>query len=291
MRKRSLPIIVILTFFIAFSANAKTVKHPKPKKNTPVYYLSLGTSLAAGVQADPLTGESVVTDVSYPNILAAALGEDIRKLRHVNLGCPGENSDTFIDGGICDYPHGSQLYEAVKFLRAHKKFTGLITIDLGANDALACVDGIEIDIECFYDTVSRLSSNLAYVIQTLRKAAGPKVPIVGMNYYNPLLVYWFVDPDLAFQTAALQNILNDALLGVYDNFEIPMADVSSVFMSNNFNDDSGNGLPDNLDIICGWTWMCLWQNIHPNYFGYDAMAGAFEAVLPPIPVSKPPRRR
>jgi len=110
-------------------------------ENTPVYYLSLGTSLAAGVQADPVTGKNVVTDIHYPGLLAEIIGVDISKLRHKNLGCPGETSDTFMDGGRCDYPHGSQLEEAVNFLQAHGKFTGLITIDLGANDVLQCTQG------------------------------------------------------------------------------------------------------------------------------------------------------
>ena len=289
MKKRTLPIVVILTVSLVLSAGNVFAKSWKARKHTPVYYLSLGTSLAAGVQADPLTGESVVTDVSYPNILAAAIGEDIRKLRHVNLGCPGEISDTFIDGGICEYPHGSQLYEAVKFLHAHRKFTGLITIDLGANDALSCVDETGIDIDCFFGTVSHLASNLTYVLKTLRKAAGPKVPIVGMNYYNPLLVSWFGDPTTAMQTAYLQEQLNMALFDVYSQFKVPVADVAGVFKSNDFTIES-NGLPANVNLLCAWTWMCEWQNIHPNELGYDAIAGAFEDVLPRIPISMPPRK-
>jgi hypothetical protein len=188
MGRRNIPMLIILTLSLILVAGTTMAKSSKAKKNTPVYYVSLGTSLAAAVQADPATGENVVTDVSYPSILAETLSGKIKKLRHVNLGCPEENSDTFIDGGICDYPRGSQLDEAVNFLRAHGKFTGLITIDLGANDALACFDGTVFDIECFFETVSRLSSNLAYVIQTIRDVAGPNVPIVGMDYYNPLLV-------------------------------------------------------------------------------------------------------
>ena len=124
-------------------------------ENTPVYYLSLGTSLAAGVQADPPTGKNVVTNVSYPGLLAEIMRENNSKLRHENLGCPGETSDTFIDGGRCDYPHGSQLDEALNFLHAHGKFTGLITIDLGANDVLQCTQGT-IDFQCAEEAIERL---------------------------------------------------------------------------------------------------------------------------------------
>ncbi|MGB5421070.1 MAG: SGNH/GDSL hydrolase family protein [Desulfobacterales bacterium] len=295
MSRRKLPVLIILTLSLILIASTAIAKSPNAEKNTPVYYLSLGTSLAAGVQADPVTGEDVVTDVSYPSILASILAETlsgtIKKLRHVNLGCPGENSDTFIEGGICDYPRGSQLDEAVNFLHAHGKFTGLITIDLGANDALACFDGPYIDDKCFKKTVKRLSRNLAYVIKTLRKVAGPNVPIVGMDYYNPLLVFWFEDPPLAMQTANIQNQLNNALLKVYARFGIPVADVSEAFESNNFTDSNGSGVPDNVELICAWTWMCEWFNIHPNASGYSAIANEFVIVLPSIPISKPSRRR
>lgn len=291
MNKRTLSMLIILTLSLILIASATIAKSPNAKKNTLVYYLSLGTSLAAGVQADPLTSESIVTNVSYPGLLAEIIGEDIRRLRHVNLGCPDETSDTFIDGGICDYPRGSQLDEAVNFLHAHGKFTGLITIDLGANDALACIDGTEIDIDCFQETISRLSSNLAYVIRTLRDVAGPKVPIVGMDYYNPLLVFWFQDEDIAMQSARIQSLLNRALYRVYGFFNIPVADVSGAFMSSDFTDADRNGVPDNVELICAWTWMCAFGNIHPNAIGYGVITDQFVNVLPPILVSKPPRHR
>jgi lysophospholipase L1-like esterase len=255
--------------------------------NTPVYYLSLGTSLAAGVQADPESCQSMVTDVSYPGLIAENISaeqdqgpdQDIIKLRHVNLGCPGENSDTFIAGGLCKFPHGSQLEEALNFLHAHGKFTGLITIDLGANDALPCFfDPTVGDLEkCFMDAVANLSDNLGDILEALQQEA-PGVPIVGMNYYNPLLV---VDPA----TAPLQNVLNAALNAVYGTKGIPVADVAGAF-------STGSLKGDQL-LICEWTWMCAnnCKNIHPNVFGYEEIAGAFTPVLPDIQISEPPRRR
>jgi len=265
---------------------------PPGRANTPVYYLSLGTSLAAGVQADPVTGESVVTDVSYPGLLAEYIGEDIRKLRHVNLGCPGETSDTFIDGGICDYPHGSQLDEAVNFLHAHGKFTGLITIDLGANDVLACVDGTVIDLECLAAKIEGLAVNLAYVLETLREVVGPDVPIVGMNYYNPLLIFWFQSPGLAEFTVTLQRLINDTLESVYAAFGVPVADVAEAFMSYDLDTDANmNTIPDSVELLCAWTWMCSFQNIHPNEDGYGVITDAFTEILPDLQISEPPRRR
>ena len=121
---KKMTFIAFAVVFLIGSLNSPVLaKSKKGHKNTPVYYLSLGTSLAAGVQADPVTGESVVTDVSYPSELAEIISQDIPKLCHINLGCPGETAESFIYGGKCDYPHGSQLDQAVRFLHAHGKST------------------------------------------------------------------------------------------------------------------------------------------------------------------------
>ena len=294
MRKLVLALMVLsIVGFLSATvhAGAVIVTTGADFENKPVYYLSLGTSLAAGVQADPVTGNKVVTDIHYPGLLAEIIGEDISKLRHENLGCPGETSDTFIDGGRCDYPHGSQLDEAVNFLRAHGKFTGLITIDLGANDVLQCTQGT-IDFQCAEEAIEPLAVNLANILATLREVAGPDVPIVGMNYYNPLLVLWFQNPDLAELTRLLMLDFNEALEGVYAGFGVPVADVAGAFMSGDLVADSNmNMVPDSVELLCAWTWMCAFMNVHPNEVGYGVIAGEFVDVLPPIPISEPPRRR
>ena len=110
MRKRNTAMLSVILILVLGMGSAPVWAQPPGLSNTPVYYLSLGTSLAAGVQADfPESCESVVTDVNYPGFIAENISadQDIRKLRHVNLGCPGETSDTFIDGGLCKFPHGS----------------------------------------------------------------------------------------------------------------------------------------------------------------------------------------
>ena len=296
MTRKFTIIVFALVFLIGGMYSPVLAKHKKKAKKAPVYYLSLGTSLAAGVQADPLTGESYISDVSYPSELADILKQDIKKLRHVNLGCPGENAATFMDGGLCDYPKGSQFDQAVQFLHAHGKFTGLITIDLGANDVLQCVNGTEFDLECIGLALNQLSSDLAYIIETLR-AEAPGVPIVGMNYYNPLLMYWFQDPTIAALTAALQTQINLSLESVYSAYGVPVANVAGAFMADDLTTDvTGpdgvpNSIPDSVDLVCAWTWMCSHQNIHANEIGYEIMAQAFYDILPEIPISKPPRKR
>lgn len=273
--------ILIGIFHSPVSAESK-----QDHKRKPVYYLSLGTSLAAGVQADPVTGEDVITDVSYPGELAEILSQNIQKFRHVNLGCSGESSESFIYGGKCGYPHGSQLDQAVRFLQTHAKHTGLITIDIGANDVMQCVDGTDIDPDCIADTLGQLSANLVYILKTLQEAA-PGVPVVAMNYYNPLLVYWFTDQDLAAQTAGLQRTINSTLELVYSLYGVPVADVADAFMAYDLETDANeNHIPDSVDLICLWTWMCTKNNIHANEEGYTVIAEQFFSILPEMPATK-----
>lgn len=282
MSKKNL-IVVFFTIVvgIGLAYSPVSAKSKQWKKGKRVYYLSLGTSLAAGVQADPTTGKSVVTDVSYPGFIAESLSGDIPGLRHVNLGCPGETSDSFIDGGICQYKRGSQLDQAIKFLRHHRRSTALITLDMGANDILGCVDGTDIDLACFAQVNQNLIANMIHILKKLRWAAGPRVPIVAMNYYNPLAFFWFKDPALAGQTNFLQSLINASLEGVYAGFHVPVADVAGAFMSGDLvTDADGNLIPDSVDLLCAWTWMCLFQNIHPNEVGYGVIADEFLDVLP-----------
>ena len=291
MIRRMTVTLIASVFLIGVLSPPVLAKKKKGNKNVPVYYLSLGTSLAAGVQADPLTGQSIVTDVSYPSELADILKQDIKKLRHKNFGCPGETATSFIDGGLCDYPQGSQLDQAVQFLHAHGKFTGLITIDLGANDILQCVDGSNIDLICFGRLLEELPDELSYILEALRESA-PGIPIVGMNYYNPLLVFWFEDPYIAELTVELQKLFNNVLESVYAAYGVPVADVAGGYMSYDLTtDDNVNSIPDSIELLCAWTWMCNFQNIHANDAGYAAIADEFVSVLPEIPISTPPRKR
>jgi len=274
----------------AWSVEPADAKGRFGHRTKPVYYLALGTSLAAGIQADRQTCESVPSPVSYPKFLEWKIRKKVRNAELVNLGCPGETSATFIHGGIC-YPEGSQLSEAKTFLEDHREDTILITIDMGANDVLPCFFDPEVlpeDIPgCVQDRVADLAGNLGFILSEIRSVA-PDTPVIGSNYYNPLLITWFQDPGLAMMLAELQTALNNALGAVYAGFGIPVADVAEAFWSNEFEDNNENGLPDNVDRICAWTWMCKCENIHANWIGYWKMADAFEEELPEFPSYRPP---
>lgn len=254
------------------------------------HYLSLGTSLAVGIQPD-VAGVNQVTDEGYADQLHDIVAPEFRKLKLTKLGCPGETTVTMINGGNCDYDEGSQLAQAVEFLHAHKGKVAIVTIDMGVNDVLAanCIDVAtsNVNVGCLFNAFSELSNNLATILVTLKQAAHPDTEFVAMNYYNTFLAFWLAGPAgqlLAYQSAALADILNyDVLGGVYGAFGIPVADVARAFDSNNFGTNQDTGLPQNVLNICIHTWMCapspVGPNIHANRYGYGVIAATIAAQL------------
>ena len=265
-------------------------------KGGPVrYYVSLGTSLAVGVQPDA-AGDNQLTDEGYPDQLFTGLQQDNPKLKLIKLGCPGETAISMIEGGKCTYPHGSQLNAAARFLHAHKDKVDLVTIDIGVNDILVggCIEGIAIDIPCLLAVFESIATNLNQILSVLDEVAGPNVSIVGMNYYNTFLAAWLLGPDgqdFARGSADLAAALNAFILGgTYASFGIPVADVAGIFQSSDFETMVIFPLPPdfmvpiNVASICQLTYMCVpapvGPNIHATKAGYAAIAAAFLAVLP-----------
>lgn len=254
------------------------------------HYLSLGTSLAVGIQPD-VTGVNRLTDEGYADQLQDIVAPKFRKLKLTKLGCPGETTVTMINGGKCDYDAGSQLAQAVEFLHAHKGKVAIVTIDVGVNDVLAanCIDVVtsNVSVGCLFNAFNGVSNNLATILVTLKQAAHPDTEFVAMNYYNTFLAFWLTGPAgqaLAYQSKALADILNYDVLGtVYAGFGIPVADVAAAFGSNYFDPSSVPGLPQNVLNICIYTWMCapspVGPNIHANRFGYGVIAATIAATL------------
>jgi lysophospholipase L1-like esterase len=250
-----------------------------------LYYLSLGDSLAAGVQPIGNPDNLFRTDRGYAEQLLATARASYPKLSLEKLGCPGETTTTMIAGGICSYDHGSQLDEAVAFLQGHRQFVAFITIDIGAND-FPCQAA-----ECIPAGVGTIQSNLPAILAKLRAAAGPGVPIVGMTLYNPFLANWLLGPDgqLIAQASASQLMgpVNGVLKAIYASAGIGFADLETAFSSNDFAtqvDLPGAGtVPLNVARICMWTWVCApapyGPDNHANEAGYGAIAHAFAIEL------------
>lgn len=245
------------------------------------YYVSLGDSLAVGVQpiGPPPLNE---TDQGYTDELYAALKAADPKLKHERLGCGGESTTSMLEGSqlpsvaascgppsfyVHRYPHKTQLAEAVSFLHAHRGFIRLVTIDIGANDTLGPGGAGEI------------AENLPAILAALRTAAGPEVPIVGMNYYGAFLPVAWAEGGLPAVQATVSDLIafNDFLEGFYAAAAAPVADVESAFSTTDLT--LVGGVPTNVVRICEWTWMCTLGDVHANQSGYAAIAQAFMDAL------------
>jgi lysophospholipase L1-like esterase len=249
------------------------------------FYVSVGTSLAAGVQPIGDPNDLYRTHEGYAEQLLALARADSRKLKLIKLGCPGETTATMIAGGICSYPHGSQLDQAVHFLRSHRGQVAFITVDFGAND-FPCQEA-----QCIPAGVTNIQTNLPPILAALRKAAGPRVPIVGMTLYNPFLAAWLLGPDgQAYARATATQFLgpvNALLRGLFVGAGDGVADIETAFSSNDFDTlvtlPGAGTVPINVARICMWTWVCapapLGPNNHPNAAGYGVIAEAFATAL------------
>jgi lysophospholipase L1-like esterase len=253
--------------------------------NAKKYYVSLGDSLAAGVQPIGDAANQFRTTDGYAEQLLAIARADSPKLSLVKLGCPGETTVTLIDGGICTYENGSQLAEAVAFLRAHRQFVAFVTIDIGAND-FACAD-----LSCVPAGVGSIQANLPTILTALREAAGPDIPIVGMTIYNPFLGAWLTGPEgqefAKFSTFQGIVPINQVLRGIFHAGGASVADVESAFSTTDFTTmvplPGAGDVPLNVARICMWTWICApapyGPDNHANAAGYGVMARAFADQL------------
>jgi lysophospholipase L1-like esterase len=255
---------------------------------SPRYYVSVGDSLAVGVQPTA-SGESLPTNAGYPDRIYSALQARQPGWHLVKLGCSGETTRTMIRGGICRYPAGSQLAEAEQFLRAHRGHIGLVTIDIGANDPNQCVLGtltFPALLRCMNTSIPETKADLRTIMSGLRSAAGPSVPIIAMSYYVPELAGWLhgqTGKELAVLTERLVAGYNTLLDGIYRHYGARIANVFGAFRSADFTGDvhvAGYGsLPENVATICRWTWSCApgprGPNEHANDTGYRVIAQTF----------------
>ncbi len=254
----------------------------------PAYYLSLGDSLAQGIQPGP-SGVDGPTARGYPDHLESKLRAVIPGIRLVKLGCSGETTSTMIYGGICRYPAGSQLAEAVRFLRSHRGSVALVTIDIGANDPNSCVLGQPVSriFGCLSGRITRTERNIVTIMARLRAAAGKRVLIVGMTYYVPELGLWVrgqTGKELALLSEGLAAGVNHLLAARYHRYGARVADVFGAFRSADFAGITGRArkrtaVPANVRAVCSLTWMCAARprgpNEHANDAGYRVIADTF----------------
>lgn len=192
-------------------------------KGASIPYLALGDSLPYGwdIVTQPITS-SPSSHVGYPETLAAR-----SPLEVTNAACPGETSASFLDRdapSLCsdglisppgpglkvDWGDGSQLAFAVDFLQQNTD-TGLVSLQLGANDLFLCQRGVTGDgvPGCseteFIGVLQQTGANIGAALAAIRTLGGYDGPIVLVGYYS--LDYG--DPEQFGIAAASRSLLQD----------------------------------------------------------------------------------
>jgi lysophospholipase L1-like esterase len=265
---------------------------PRAPAPAPAYYVSLGDSLAQGVQPNA-KGVSVETNQGYADQLYTALKMGNPVLKLAKLGCPGETTTSMIKGGICKYSTGSQLNQAVAFLKAHAGHIQVVTIDIGANDLNPCVALTSVPkiVACLDKVFPVMLKNLATIMGTLRAApGGTTLNIVGMTYYVPELAEWLAGgtgQQIAEASPELGSIFGQDLRTVYKKFGAPVASIFKAFDTADIKTMvtlPGFGkVPKDVAMVCYYTWECAPKpkgpNVHANVLGYGVIANTFLKVI------------
>jgi lysophospholipase L1-like esterase len=251
---------------------------PGPKHNPPKsVYLALGDSLAFGYQQAKFnqnlpTENPAVYNTGYVDGFAKDLTPIDPRIRTVNLGCPGETTDSLLGLARCPYHPpfalhsnytGSQLHAALAVLRAHPGQVSPVTIDIGANDLLAlvrsCTTANGIDLGCVLSgipaTFAHIRANLSTILAKLRHAA-PYTEIIVLGYYNPLIVSI---PGSDVVSAQLNSLVAQTAA----RYRARFADPLPVF----------NPAVNEIPTICKLTLMCTpLHDVHASDLGYQKLA-------------------
>ncbi len=203
-----------------------------PSSETEAVLLPRPRRLACPRRAAERGRPTVPTNQGYANFQLATEKKKIKGLKLVQLGCLGETTTTMMNGGICHYAAGNQLAQAVSFIHKHK--ISLITLDIGANDIDGCVQNGTVNFVCVGQGINTIQTNVPMIANTLRQAAGRKVRIVGMTYYDPFLADWLTGPSgqaIAQASVGLAQQVNTDLTNDYQAQSFKVADVATAYQT------------------------------------------------------------
>jgi lysophospholipase L1-like esterase len=243
------------------------------------YVLVLGDSLAFGYQRpkflatqDPANFTTGFADDFTARVRNTPPG---RNAALVNLGCPGETTNSFLTGPCVfhtvlgfhlhvDYD-GAQIGAAEAFLAMHPGQVGPILIAIGANDVFAVSDPCGgLNTPCFAQAfpalLARLSANYTVILNRLRHAA-PDAEIITLGFYNPFAI---VDPATNVVVETIDQLVQQIAAANRSSFANPF-------------------VPFNLaspqpQILCALTLVCSFRDIHPTDLGYQVISDVMWAA-------------
>jgi lysophospholipase L1-like esterase len=242
-------------------------------------YLALGDSLAFGYSQAKFNSlfpneNPAAYHTGYVDDFGWVLRLFNPNLQVVNDGCPGETTDSFINGP-CQYqllfglhhpysggPTSSQLSDALAYLEAHRGRVSPITLDIGANDALGVIKGVcNLEPLCIAGQApalfAHIATNMTAILSQLR-AKAPNAQIIVLGLYNPFGSTIAGGDQL---TAQLNALMAKVAAGAGARFADPLP---------LFNPPG----PLEQPTLCLLTNMCTpLVDIHPTDLGYAVLAG------------------
>jgi lysophospholipase L1-like esterase len=262
-------------------------------------YVSLGDSYASGYQPGVVPSEDGNTRNGFAyQVPALAAGRGYR-LRLVNFGCGGATPTSLISTKGCPpralgpggraYPGRTQLAAAERFLRSNRRSTGLVTVSIGGNDITACVRAPD-PAGCVVSGVAVIEKNVTVIAKRLRRAAGPRVRIVGITYPDVILGLWVngdqASRDLAsLSVFAFQMLINPALKKAYATGSARFVDVTAAsgaytpFEQVTTLQPYGT-VPVAVARVCELSYFCAQGDIHARTDGYALIARLVAGQLP-----------
>ncbi len=225
-------------------------------------YLALGDSLAAGYQP----GGTELRDTAYPALAATRLSRGGSPVTVENLACSGETTGTFLTGGKCDFAAGSQVAQAEAFLHDHRGEVALVSVDIGGNDLLRCAAKLQVDAACASAGLGTVRKNLPTIVERLRAAAGPDVPVLVLGYYNPWLASSYLGAgkaQLAVATKAFTDLDAQIAAGAKKGGG-RFVSLDEAFGLDDTTPTTFNGrsVPTNVAQVCSLTYICTAFDIH-----------------------------
>jgi len=263
--------------FVLVGERPVQAQNPPAKFNPPKsYYLALGDSITYGYQASKAQANlpPAAFNSGYVDALATRLRQIRPKMTVVNYGCPGESTDSFING-LCPWIaaghqlhnsfSGSQLQAALEFLHAHRGQVSPITLTLSGNDLPLllnpCTTGGQIDLSCVQANapafIAGFAERISGILQQLRSTAPDAEIIVTGAWDSYLTILAFADP--------LYQAVNKAMAEAAAANRARFADPFPIF-------NPQGDLPAEVQTVCRLSLLCTENDSHPSDAGYQALA-------------------
>jgi lysophospholipase L1-like esterase len=296
---RGAALVAALSTFAAPAA-ATAAKQPARggKQAAPQLLVSLGDSYASGYQppaAGRFAGNTTQGFVYQIPPLAKRRGW---KLNVVNFACAGATSSSLLEQKGCRKaalgpgarPYGgkTQVQAATQFIKQNRANVGLITVSIGGNDVTSCVSDPTNAVTCVANAIAPLQRNLGSLVTQLRRAAGPKVRIVGITYPDVILGGYLTpagQPLATLSVGAFQRLINPSLQRAYESVGGTFVDVTKATGAYTPLTDTTSlapygTIPVAVAKVCQLTWYCAAQDIHARAPGYKLIADLVARTLP-----------